>query len=95
VQGFPHTSGLFTPLELEITESTASTVIAKIASGEWTSVQVLLSTCKRASIAQLINCLAEVYFDEALTRAKVSDGYFAREGKVVGPLHGLPMSFKD
>ncbi|CZR62169.1 related to Acetamidase [Phialocephala subalpina] len=96
VQDFPHTSGLLTPEELEITESTASTVVAKIASGEWTSVQVLLATCKRAAIAQqLINCLTEIYFDKALSRAKELDEYFKKEGKVIGPLHGLPISFKD
>ncbi|KUJ16989.1 amidase [Mollisia scopiformis] len=96
VQDFPHTSGLFTAEELEITESTASIVVSKIASGEWTAVQVLLATSKRASIAQqLINCLTEIYFDEALSRAKSLDEYFKKEGKVVGPLHGLPISFKD
>ncbi|KAE8443992.1 hypothetical protein EG329_001121 [Mollisiaceae sp. DMI_Dod_QoI] len=96
VQDFPHTSGLFTPEELQITESTASTVVAKIASGEWTAVQVLLATCKRASIAQqLINCLTEIYFEEALARAKQLDKFFSKEGKTVGPLHGLPLSFKD
>ncbi|KAF8852416.1 amidase [Acephala macrosclerotiorum] len=96
VQDFPHTSGLFTAEEIEITESTATAVIAKIALGEWTAVQVLLATCKRAAIAQqLINCLTEIYFDEALSRAKGLDEYFNREGKVIGPLHGLPISFKD
>jgi amidase len=96
VQDFPHTSGLFTPTELEITESTASDVVRKIASGSWSAVQVLLATCKRAAVAQqLVNCLTEIYFDSALVRAKELDDYFAKEGKVVGPLHGLPISFKD
>jgi len=29
-----------------------------------------------------------------LERAKELDEYFAKEGKVVGPLHGLPVSIK-
>ena len=96
IQDFPHTSGFFTAVELEITESTATTVISHIASGKWSAVQVLLATCHRAVVAQqLVNCLTEIYFSEALSRAKVLDEYFEKEGKTVGPLHGLPISFKD
>lgn len=34
-------------------------------------------------------------FPEAITAAKALDETFARTGKVVGPLHGVPMSLKD
>lgn len=34
-------------------------------------------------------------FDEAIKRAKDLDEHFARTGKTVGPLHGLPISLKD
>lgn len=96
VQDFPLTSGLFTPLELEITESTATQVVSHIASGRWSAVQVLLATMHRACIAQqLINCLTELYFESALARAQKLDDYLAANGKTVGPLHGLPVSFKD
>lgn len=44
---------------------------------------------------QLINCLTEIYFEEAIKRAEELDEYLAREGRTVGPLHGLPISFKD
>jgi hypothetical protein len=33
-------------------------------------------------------------FEEALSRAQQLDDYLAKEGKVVGPLHGLPISVK-
>lgn len=33
-------------------------------------------------------------FDEAIERAKYCDEYLAREGKPIGPLHGLPISLK-
>lgn len=92
VQDFPAKSGLFTEKELLITDSTASEVVAKIANGEWTALEVTKALCKRASIAQqLINCLTEIYFDEAFARAAELDAYFEKEGKTVGPLHGLPI----
>ncbi|CDK25227.1 unnamed protein product [Kuraishia capsulata CBS 1993] len=34
-------------------------------------------------------------FDFAIERAKELDGHFAKTGKVMGPLHGLPISLKD
>lgn len=96
VQDWPRTSGFFTAEELSITESTASEVVEKIAAGEWTAQKVIEATCKRASVAQqLINCVTEICFDGAIARAKELDAYFAKEGKTVGPLHGLPISFKD
>ncbi|KAF2116967.1 amidase [Lophiotrema nucula] len=96
VQDFPRTSGLFTKQELLLTELTASEVVQKIACGDVTSLEVVNAICKRAAVAQqLINCVTEIYFDEAFTRAQELDDYFARERKTVGPLHGLPISLKD
>ena len=34
-------------------------------------------------------------FEDALARAKACDEYLASKGTVMGPLHGLPISFKD
>ena len=34
-------------------------------------------------------------FDEGIAQAKKLDEHFAKTGKVVGPLHGLPVSLKD
>jgi amidase len=93
VQDFPSKSGFFTAHELDITESTASTVVAKIASAEWSSVEVVKAVCKRAAVAQqLINCVTEIYFNEAIKHAEELDEYLKKEGKVIGPLHGLPIS---
>ena len=41
------------------------------------------------------NCLHEIFFDQALDRAKYLDEYYAKHNKTVGPLHGLPISLKD
>lgn len=96
VQEWPHTSGFFTLGELVITDSTATEVVNKIARGQWSAAQVLEAVCKRASVAQqLVNCVTEICFEEAMVRAKELDAYFAKEKKTVGPLHGLPISFKD
>lgn len=40
-------------------------------------------------------CLTEHFFARAIERAKYLDAYLEREGKPIGPLHGLPISLKD
>lgn len=37
----------------------------------------------------------EIFFDQAIQDAKLLDEKFATTKSPVGPLHGLPMSFKD
>jgi amidase len=90
-------SGLLTPQEVEITETTDARVLQqKIASKSWSAYAVASAFCHRAAIAQqLIGCCTEMFFGQALSRAKELDAYLEREGKVVGPLHGIPISFKD
>ncbi|KAF2705077.1 acetamidase [Pleomassaria siparia CBS 279.74] len=39
--------------------------------------------------------LTEILFDDALNRAEELDQYFKEHGKLVGPLHGVPMTLKD
>ena len=45
--------------------------------------------------ANEVNCITEIFVDRALARAAELDDYLKRTGKVVGPLHGLPVSLKD
>ncbi|KAJ4260000.1 hypothetical protein NW757_001951 [Fusarium falciforme] len=66
--------------------SDAATLTGKIARGEVTSEVVT-----RAYIARL----TEVLFQEALEQAKKLDEFYAKEGKTVGPLHGVPVTLKD
>lgn len=42
----------------------------------------------------LRRCLT-VLFDQALTRAEDLDAEFAKSGETKGPLHGVPITFKD
>lgn len=41
------------------------------------------------------NCLTEILFDSALERARELDAHLERTGKLLGPLHGLPISLKE
>ena len=92
VEHWPRESGLLTADELRITEATASEVVRRIASRQWTSEQVTSAVCKRAAIAQqLLNCATEIFFEEAIARARQLDKHLRDTGEVVGPLHGLPI----
>jgi amidase len=96
VMSYPKTSGIMSALELSITESSATDLVAQLAAGELTSVAVTTAFLKRAALAhQLLNCVLEFFPDIALARARELDSHYAKTGKTVGPLHGLPISLKD
>jgi len=89
--------GLLTDKEFEITQNaTATGLIRDTAQQKVKTIDVVTAFCKRAAIAhQLTNCLTEIFFDDAIKRAKELDEHMARTGKPMGPLHGLPISLKD
>lgn len=119
VMDVPAQCGLLSARELEITETVdVDVILAKLASTEWSSVEVTTAFLKRAIIAhQLVctlpsyqlerkwgrlmwvcgktDCLTEIFVDQALARAKECDDYLQENGKVIGSLHGLPVSLKD
>ncbi|KAH8811365.1 general amidase-like protein [Xylogone sp. PMI_703] len=97
VRSIPRTCGLLSEHELDITENyDATALVEAIAARKFTSEAVTVAFCKRAAIAQQItNCLTEIMFDEALVRAKYLDTEYKKTGKLVGPLHGVPISIKD
>ncbi|GAA6012111.1 hypothetical protein JCM11491_001754 [Sporobolomyces phaffii] len=81
--------------ELEVTDSDVDTLLAKLASAEWSAEKVIRAFIHRAVIAhQLTNCLTDIWFDDAIARAKYLDAELKRTGKPVGLLHGLPVSLK-
>ncbi|KAF2002522.1 amidase [Amniculicola lignicola CBS 123094] len=97
VLSIPLTCGVLSDHEITITSAYDATELVKLlATGELTSLEVTTAFCKRAAIAQqCVNCLTEIFFEEAMERAKECDEFLKREGKVMGPLHGLPISLKD
>ncbi|GAM82434.1 hypothetical protein ANO11243_004140 [Dothideomycetidae sp. 11243] len=97
VLDIPKTSGILTPAELHITETVdATALLEQLLSGTLKSADVVRAFCKRAAIAQQVtNCLTEIFFDNAISRAEELDALFVKTGRPVGPLHGLPISIKD
>ncbi|TFK94168.1 amidase signature enzyme [Polyporus arcularius HHB13444] len=76
--------------------ATAPEIVEHITRGEWTAAAVLEAYIARTTHAQsLTNCLTEVLFAEARAAARQLDEEFASTGQIRGPLHGVPVSFKD
>ncbi|TVY64789.1 putative amidase [Fusarium oxysporum f. sp. cubense] len=96
VRSWPRQSGHLTERQLEITSSVPTMILNKIANKSWTAEEVFLAFSFNATIAHhLTNPFSDVFFEEGFERARELDQYLIREGRVIGPLHGLPMSLKD
>jgi Asp-tRNA(Asn)/Glu-tRNA(Gln) amidotransferase A subunit family amidase len=97
VLSVPRECGLLDSTELQITEGyTIKSLLSALSSQKLSSVAVTTAFCKRAAIAQqLTNCITEPLFKSAITRAKQLDEYLRENGRLWGPLHGLPVSVKD
>ncbi|KAB8298765.1 hypothetical protein EYC80_000940 [Monilinia laxa] len=82
--------------ELKITEATVEDLVAKLAKGELSSIQVASAFLRRAGLAQkMTNCITELLPERALSRARYLDEYLKANGKTLGPLHGIPISVKE
>ena len=57
VMEIPTTCGILTPRQIEITENNLTELVAKLAAGKLSSVEVTEAFCARAAIAhQLVSC---------------------------------------
>lgn len=62
----------------------------------WTASSILRVFIRQSLRAQeRTNVLTEIMYSTAIKRAKALDDQYARTGKLVGPLHGVPMSLKE
>lgn len=74
----------------------ATSLAEAIRERQYSAVEVTRAFCHAAALAhQLTNCLSEIFFEDGLARAAELDKYLEDTGKVVGPLHGVPVSIKD
>ena len=89
-------SGILSTKQLDITGLTATDVLKLIHTGQLKATEVVEAFCARAAIAhQLVNCLTDFFPEEAIAQANALDETFSKTGKLVGPLHGMPMAVKD
>jgi len=52
-------------------------------------------TSWRILLTPTLFSLTEILFEDAVTRARELDTFFAANGRPIGPLHGVPMTLKD
>lgn len=82
--------------EREITNKTATELLELQKSGKLTAYEITFAFCHRAALVhQLTNCCTEIFFDLAFKTAKELDEYFIKNNKLIGKLHGIPISLKD
>ncbi|KAK3395141.1 amidase signature domain-containing protein [Podospora didyma] len=88
--------GLLDPETRRITDMDAPELIRMMSYGSMTAVEVVTAFCKRAAVIhQLTQNMLEIGFDIALQRAKKLDDYFRTHQRLIGPLHGIPLTLKD
>ncbi|KAK7943544.1 uncharacterized protein PG986_012657 [Apiospora aurea] len=83
--------------EITVTSKTSiPEILANYEAQEVSAEELVTTFCHRAAIShQTTECLAEIRFAEAIAEAKAQDEYRRVHKKLVGPLHGIPVSLKD
>lgn len=91
-----YTAGPLSKDELRITDTPGSELVAQMAAGKLTAEEVFKAFAHRGVVChQFTNAAMDLFVDEGLKRARWLDAEFQRTGKIVGPLHGLPISLKE
>ena len=82
--------------EVEITSKSAAELLRLQEVGQLSAYDIAYAFCHRSALLhQLTNCCTEIFFDLAFQRAKELDAYFLQNKKLIGKLHGIPISLKD
>eukprot|EP00668_Euglena_longa_P016211 GGOE01020434.1.p1 GENE.GGOE01020434.1~~GGOE01020434.1.p1 ORF type:complete len:524 (-),score=66.08 GGOE01020434.1:113-1684(-) len=83
------------PNATNIIQMKATTILEELKAGRLKAVDVMRVYCTRALYCgEKLELLAEEGFVAALEAAQLADQHL-QEGKLLGPLHGLPFSVKD
>ncbi|KAJ1306957.1 hypothetical protein OPQ81_007937 [Rhizoctonia solani] len=83
-------------LRREIISSNIRQIVNGISERKWTATQTVAAFIEQAIKAhEFTNCLTEILFEPALKAAKELDDHFDQTGQLRGPLHGVPLTFKD
>ncbi|KAF5097921.1 hypothetical protein D0Z00_002218 [Geotrichum galactomycetum] len=92
----PLTKDYLTPLDYAIIETDPLVLLEELASKKVSAVQAAGAYIRAGVLGQrLLNNVTEFLPAMALERAQFLDDYLAKNGKTIGPLHGLPFSLKD
>ncbi|CAH6718558.1 putative acetamidase [[Candida] jaroonii] len=87
---------LLTEKEFEITDTPGVELVKQMSEGKLTAVEVFKAFVKRGTIChQFTNCAMDLFPEEGLAQAEALDEYYKKNGKIIGPLHGLPISLKE
>ncbi|GAA5870709.1 hypothetical protein JCM1840_006781 [Sporobolomyces johnsonii] len=93
-----YATGISSDLDSAILSANAAEIVENIKTKQpgWTATNVMLVFIRSATEAQeRSNVLTEILFNPALKHAQDLDAEFEKTGKIVGPLHGVPVSLKD
>lgn len=94
VTGFP--KKYLHPDDFAIVSRDPSILLDQLTSGKIKAVAVAAAFLRCAVLAQRsVNCVTQFLPERAYKTAKAADDYFAKHGKPLGRLHGLPISLKD
>ena len=81
--------------DLDLCYETAQSLARRIKAGELSARQVMENTLARIdTVNPQLNCFCFVFAERAMAKAAAADEAQAR-GETLGPLHGVPVAFKD
>jgi amidase len=79
-------------ISVAVLKAPVSEIVNSIKKGTWKAEEVVLTYCHQAAAVHAeLNCLTEIFFEEALSRAIELDSRSEKDGV----LFGVPVSIKD